>query len=256
MMRIQRGDSWAEKLRQLLLAASTDVPTWMKKHTTVLKQDTYSQVGLLDLDGRLCYLKYYAAKSSLQRLFLGLGYGRGVKSFDAARALSAAGISVPEPLACLAISGGVLLLTEGVTASTDLKSYWTQHAGDNTVQEDLACKAGLLMADLHRAGFAHGDFKWSNLLLSRGAFYLVDLEAVGRAKVGDGKTARDIARFTLNAEDMAMQAPAFELFLVSYQRRSGLSRPDLLKGVGPILRQLRARHVAKYGERGHCLLEC
>ncbi len=149
----------------------------MERHTRLLKSDTFSRVGLLELQGQCCFLKLYLAKSSLQRVGFRLGYGRGVHSFDAARRLARASLPVPSPLACLLVEEGMVLLTEGIANSRDLRSLWLEQPAAGAASQ-LMQAAGDTLAALHLAGFAHGDCKWSNLLWNEVQMYLVDLEAV------------------------------------------------------------------------------
>jgi tRNA A-37 threonylcarbamoyl transferase component Bud32 len=251
---ILRGDRWPDLLLDALGAGMTDIRAWMDDNTRLLKSDEYSQVGLLQLDNRSCYLKYYRAKSALQGVLFRLGHGRGVSSFDAATQLGACGIAVPEARACLSVPGGMLLLTEGLAAATDLKALWQTEITD-AEKSGLMQQAGKTLAKLHGVGFVHGDMKWSNLLWSGSGFSLVDLEGVTKASVGSRASYRDVARFTLNCEDMAVEPPLFEEFQSTYLSTTGSSVVGLHQGVLPILESLRTRHRHKYGKRGNELLK-
>jgi tRNA A-37 threonylcarbamoyl transferase component Bud32 len=251
--RIIRGTVWAEQLRELLAKAPTEIDTWMEQQTRLLKSDNHSRVGLLPLGRELCYLKLYRGKSALQNLFFRLGYGRGVRAFDAARKLAAAGVAVPEPRGALQLPGGMLLLTEGIADSSDLISLWRQQPGDEKLQE-LMAGAGRALAGLHGAGFAHGDCKWSNLLISGERFFFVDLESVLKLRVGSPGIARDLARFTVNAEDMGLPGEYYELFLATYAIGVGRQRDALVREILKPLGRMRRKHLAKYGARGHRLI--
>ncbi|MEH6589283.1 MAG: lipopolysaccharide kinase InaA family protein [Halioglobus sp.] len=252
-VRILRGSVWPELLIDALGEAVTDIRHWMNDNTRVLKSDEYSQVGLLNVDNNSCYLKYYQAKSRFQGLLFGLGHGRGVSSFDAATQLLGCGITVPTSRACLSVPGGMLLLTEGLPDAIDLKSLWQADITDTEKSAALQ-QAGKALAKLHGAGFAHGDMKWSNLLRLESGFSLVDLEGVTRAQLGSVGSYRDIARFTLNCEDMSVEPDLFQAFLSTYLSATGSSESGLYSGVPPILENLRRRHRKKYGERGRELL--
>ncbi len=114
--------------------------------------------------------------------------------------------------------------------------------------------AGESVARLHRAGYAHGDCKWNNLLWTGQQCYLVDLDGAGKASIGSAKQARDLARFTLNAEELAIGPELYEHFLESYLQGVSVSRSVVIDQMMPVLRMLRDRHLAKYGERGQRLL--
>jgi tRNA A-37 threonylcarbamoyl transferase component Bud32 len=250
---VLRGSGWPDLLVATLGAAVADSRLWMNDNTQVLKSDEYSQVGLLDLDNSACYLKYYRAKNAFQGLLFRLGHGRGVSSFDAATRLGDSGISVPEPRACLSVPGGMLLLTEGCPEAVDLKSLWQTDITDSD-KSALLQRAGKILAQLHGTGFAHGDMKWSNLLWGESEFSLVDLEGVTKASLGSQACYRDVARFTLNCEDMSVDPGLFEAFLSTYLSDTGTSVAGLYNGVPPVLETLRKRHRKKYGERGRALL--
>lgn len=252
-LRILRGDSWGEHLQNALAESSLAELNWMQQHTELLKSDVHSLVGLITLHGRLCYLKFYSAKSKGQQLLFRLGYARGLHSFDAATELLAADVRVPTPLACLLSSGGMMLLTQGIVEARDLKAQWQENI-EPAKRELLLSSAGSTLASLHRAGYCHGDCKWSNFLWSGDGFYLVDLEGAKKTAVGGKKQARDLARFTVNAEDLGVGPECFELFLESYLEGGNHSRETIIRAIMPCLRQLRQRHTLKYGERGQQIL--
>jgi tRNA A-37 threonylcarbamoyl transferase component Bud32 len=250
--RVLRDAGLAQRLRQDLANPPEQATAWMESHTHILKEDAHSRVGLLPLAGVTRYLKLYLGKSRWQRLGFRLGRGRGVNAFDAAQALQASGIAVPSPGACVYVPEGMLLLTEAISGH-DLKALF-QSGWDDATARQLMVSAGLALGELHRAGFAHGDCKWSNLLWSGERFYLADLEAVRRAPAGSTAGLRDLARFTLNGEDLALSPDLYQVFLASYLHTTGQKREAVESQTLPILNELRARHAARYGGRGHRLL--
>ena len=255
-IRILRGTHWGERLREELAGFSGSEVAWMEQNTQLLKSDSHSRVGLLQVHGKLCYLKFYRGKSIGQKALFRLGYARACKSFDAAGGLLRDKVPVPEPLACLLLPGGIMLLTEGMSGAIDLKAIWQGKPGESR-QAELMAGAGAALAQLHRAGYCHGDCKWSNLVWSGEKFYLVDLEAVEKVASGAGigkKQARDLARFVMNAEDLAVSAQLFEFFLNSYLQNSGISRDRAIGLIMPFLLRLRERHKVKYGRRGQRIL--
>ena len=251
--RVLRDNGWAGDLSQCLALEANSIELWMENNTRVMKRDAHSCVSLLEVRGHLCYLKFYRSKSPLQSLGFQLGYGRGVRSFDAAGRLGAARVVVPEPRCVLLVPGGLVLLTEGLANSADLKSLWSQQLPPNEFRDWLVL-AGEALAKLHLAGFFHGDCKWSNFQCCESAVVFVDLEAVGVAAPGSGAQCRDLARFTLNAEDMALSPDDYAFFLDAYLAATGWSKDELLAAVLKPLQPLRSRHLAKYGPRGHALV--
>lgn len=248
-----RGERWADRLQHQLAMPPLEIGDWMAQHTRLLKCDQNSQVGLLHLDRVLCCLKFYADKSPLHRLRYRLGRGRAVHSFDIALQLADAGLPVATPFACLRITGGALLLSEGIREARSLRANWLDRPAPS-VSKQVLTAAGEVLGGLHRAGYAHGDCKWSNLLYSDGAVTLVDLDATRASAHGGARQARDLARFTLDAEELEIGVEAYQLFLQSYCLQAAVSREGALRRMRPILQKLRARHLARYGDRGRRLL--
>jgi tRNA A-37 threonylcarbamoyl transferase component Bud32 len=250
---ILRGREWARRLQAALGPGEADPADWMSGHADIIKQDPHSLVGLISLEGRACYLKYYRAKRSTQGLLLRFGRGRGIASFDNALALRRAGLDVPEPLACLRTRRGLMLLTEAIEGAADLKALWL--AGQSGPRlEALMIAAGDTLARWHARGFTHGDCKWSNFLFARERVLLVDLESVGRGSPASRGARRDLARFVVNAEDMGLPAPPFQAFLESYAAPLGVDAGAIPGRIRSPLEALRRRHRARYGERGQQLI--
>ena len=210
-------------------------------------------MGLLNVQGQLCYLKRYMAKSALQNMGFRFAIGRGVRSFDAATSLLQAGLMVPAPKTCLRGPGEILLLTQGMQDSSDLRALWLAGPNAQAAGEYLRLAAATLGA-LHLAGFAHGDCKWSNLLWSRQAFYLVDLDDVRRVKKSTGhalslhaEQLRDIARFTADAEALAVSPVQYQKFLEKYCAAMQCASGNLRELVRQPLELIRQRHKRKSG---------
>ena len=254
MSRVLRGRQWGDQLLDALGTQGGNAARWMERETRIIKSDRHSQAGLLQLQGQPCHLKYYRPKGALQKLQFRLGKGRGVASFDNALRLKEAGLAVPEPLACVLAGGGILLLTQGIEQGRDLKSLWTEGQSGEQLQS-LFERAAVTLASLHDAGFSHGDSKWSNFLVAADKIYLVDLEAVSRSRLEGPGCTRDLARFTVNAEDMGLAAGHYRTFLQRYTDELGLSADSVIQRIRPDVEALRRRHRDKYGERGHPLIQ-
>jgi tRNA A-37 threonylcarbamoyl transferase component Bud32 len=226
----------------------------MEQHTRLLKSDTHSRVGLLEIQGQPCCLKLYLAKSRWQRLGFRLGRARALRSFDMAGKLAQRGLPVPAPRACVLVPEGVLLLTEGIVNSRDLRDLWLEQPDPERAELLMRC-AGAALAALHRAGFAHGDGKWSNLLWSGEQFFLVDLDAVrklqsagGTAPVPLPRQVRDLARFTVDAEELGVSREQYDIFLQCYCARMNCSREILASEITSEADSIRLRHAKKYGK--------
>ena len=234
--------------------------SWMEQHTRLLKSDTYSRVGLLRVQGQICYLKLYIAKSPLQRIGFRLGIGRGITGFDAAASMLIAGLQVPTPRACLLVPEGMLLLTEGIEDSRDLRDLWLAEPTELIASQYMQ-RAGEILSALHHAGFSHGDCKWSNLLWSGESFSLVDLEDVRRVGTAGtevtslhARQLQDIARFTADAEALGASTGQYESFLGGYCIGAYDLTEQLRDGIRPLVGAIRKRHQKKYGHRYEPLL--
>jgi tRNA A-37 threonylcarbamoyl transferase component Bud32 len=225
----------------------------MQRHTRALKHDAHSRVGLLEVQGEPCFLKLYLAKSRWHTLGFRCGYGRGLRSFDAARQLLQHSLCVPAPRAVVLVTGGLMLLTEFVVNSRDLRAQWLAGPAPALALQLMEC-AGTSLAALHRAGFVHGDCKWSNLLWAEGKFYLVDLEAVRAVRQGVGTPAtphprqlRDLARFTVDAEELGVERTQYTAFLQSYCTGTHWPNESLARSISAAAQPIRNRHLKKYG---------
>ena len=108
--------------------------------------------------------------------------------------------------------------------------------------------AALTLSVLHRAGYTHGDCKWRNLLWIDGECFMVDLDGARRRRLFAARArARDVARFTVSAEEAGVPSSLLQAFLDSYVAHSGVAREELLRRMQPNLEKLRGRHLEKYG---------
>lgn len=248
-----RGDDWAARLSSALAESPADTASWMERHTRLLKTDTFSRVGLLELQGRPCFLKLYLAKSPLQLFGYRLGYGRAVRSFDAAQRLARAGLAVPSPLACLLVEEGMILLTEGIAHGRDLRALWLEQPAPAPAKQ-LMGAAGRVLAALHQAGFAHGDCKWSNLLWDGAQLYLADLDAVRAVKAVrkqplplHNRQLLDLARYTVDAEELGASPAQYSEFMDGYCSAMDCRRELVSAGMLPAVEAIRKRHRHTYG---------
>lgn len=251
-LQVLAGETWGHKLSMHIEQSSLPALDWAQRNLEIIKENGGSLVGLVDLDGQSCYLKYYPIESWQQRLWFKAGLSRGSKSYAKARVLLSSDILVPKPYACVLAPQGLMLLTQAIPQAVDLQTLWER--GQASANHSCWEKAGASLAKLHKNGFFHGDFKWSNLLLAQSEIYLVDLEAVGELSSFGKRRYRDIARFTLNAEDMGAPAESYRRFLEVYLRATDLEEPEVIQHTLPILNRLRERHIKKYGPRGHLLM--
>lgn len=255
-MKVLVGERWGLHLVHEIERSSLDAYAWAKQELKIIKSTASSLVGLVEIDSQSCYLKFYLSKSPWQSLWFRLGLGRGSRSFKMANELLHCGILVPRPLSCALVPRGMILLTEAISDATDMQTMWERGLIDTEGQAAYSCwhTAGKCLAELHNAGFVHGDFKWSNLIYYQETFYLVDLEAVAIVGPKNKKRYRDLARFILNAEDMGAPRHCYESFMSAYLDASGQVEQNVVAETMPFLSAMRSHHIQKYGPRGHALM--
>lgn len=252
-IKVIRGDAWAARLKGQLNVPNVNTAQWMEDHTRIVKSDVHSLAGMIEISGKPCFLKLYYHKTPLHKLQFAMGGGRPVRSFDVALALRAKGVTVPRPHGCLRVPQGMLLLTQGISGEGNLAQLWRAGLSEEEAL-GLMRRAGDALARLHCRGYAHGDCKWNNLLWDGRRVYLIDLDAARRAALHSPRQARDVARFTLNAEELDVAPLFFEQFLASYLESVESDRDELVKQVMPLLKNFRSRHLKRYGRSGEVLL--
>ena len=226
---------------------------WCSQHAETIKDTSHSWVGYVEIDGTPVCLKVFRAQGPLQQFAARLGRHRALRSFAAAGHLLKADLPVPQPIACLQVGADMLLVTERLPEGEDLLALW-QSQGEQ-LPAMIWREAGVLMGQLHRAGFVHGDCKWSNIYRAQDSHYLLDLEAVARVGAGAALQFRDVARFVLNAEDMGASQRILLAFLSAYASEVDSTIDEVSVATLGYLKRLRLRHERKYGKRGHILLQ-
>jgi len=231
--------------------------SWFDLHVEIIKQDTYSEVGFAETLalGRV-YVKRYRAKTWLHRVGIFHGRSRAARCFDNNTALLENAIPVPNPY-CVVIEKDSLgfplqsyYLCQGLVSAPDFKSVFLNRAeysyGDGS---EKFGNIGKQLALLHNAGYMHGDFKWSNVLLLGVQVFFVDLDNVKTVPESSMAGARDVARFILNAEDLAIDKTEINYFLEAYRTNRTASLDNFSDAVATNLKKLRRRHRVRYGGR-------
>ncbi|MEZ5502777.1 MAG: lipopolysaccharide kinase InaA family protein [Halioglobus sp.] len=252
--RILRGKTWAALLRDELARSTLGTDEWMEQHVRILRSDANSRSGLLRLEDQACFVKLYRIPSRWRRTLLGLGSGRPLRSFKAARDLRARGVAVPRPLACLLVREGMLLLSEGLSGDGNLAELWRQQPPGAPEAMAMMRSIGENLALLHRSGYAHGSCRWGNLVWDGRRVYLVDLDRAFKSPLGSMAQAQDLARFTLNAEERHIGPQNYELFLSAYLQGIDESRRVVIERMLPFLYRFRDNHLVDYGAHGQRLV--
>ncbi|MEP1471424.1 MAG: lipopolysaccharide kinase InaA family protein [Halieaceae bacterium] len=244
---IVRGEGSLVPVLQEALQKLDSPTSWLEQHGRALKSEQAGTVGLLELAGQDCYIKFFCARSRVQRLGFALGLSRAARAFDAGLSLAKTGLPVAQPLACLRLPDAMVLLTTAIHG-TDLKALWlSQREEDDWTL--IMSRAAATLARLHGEGFVHGDCKWGNLLWDGSEVVMVDLDGVQRS-TSTRRQGRDLARFVLNAEELSVDKEIFETFVSVYAKSTGSAKTAVIELLAPVLVQLRRRHKDKYGQRG------
>jgi hypothetical protein len=102
------------------------------------------------------------------------------------------------------------------------------------------------IASLHKAGVAHGDLKWSNILIhnKNHRLWFVDLDAssILTPPLGLSHLGRDLARFLMYGFQTGVDQTMMNRFLDEYARSRDLNRQCIENSVVSVLRKLHKRH--------------
>ena len=252
-VRIVRGGALSHIVADRLRVFPGDCNAWMATHTRILKEDTYGLVSVLDAHDAQGVLKLYGFRSRMHALGYTFGRGRALHSHKAANILRREGISVPEPMGVLRVPEGMLLLSEAIPGQGNLLQVWHAEPSADEAARILQV-AGHTLGHLHTTGFAHGDCKWNNFLWDGQGISLVDLDAVTKSELLSPRQARDVARFTVNAESIGVVAPLYNQFLESYLQVIGSTRQQVVEAMVPFVYSIRAKYLARYGPHGQRLV--
>lgn len=128
------------------------------------------------------HVKVYRPKGALERALEIFLPSRGGTSWRMGRALRSAGVPTPEPLLLavnkpLRMHRGTVLVTRPVDAPRLLTDELKRRAAAGEPVRTLLASVAGLAAALHEAGFFHGDFTASNVLLdAHASLWLIDLD--------------------------------------------------------------------------------
>jgi tRNA A-37 threonylcarbamoyl transferase component Bud32 len=247
-VRIKRGDVWAERLKEHLTTSQGGVAEWMEEHTQIIKSNVDKLSGMLQLDGQLGYLELHSFKPFKYKMSLGLRKPQALRNFNTASELAGKGIAVPRPLACLAVSEGMLILTEGLSGGGNLTEVWrTQSAAPGV--DAIMRAAGETLAQLHAAGYTYGNCRWEHLFWDGQGVYLTMLDSIRKSPLGGIQQARDLAQFTANAEECVIGSVLYEQFLETYLQGINGNRREVVERMIRPLYRFRGQHMSRYGQR-------
>lgn len=248
-VKIKRGDVWAARLKEQLTESPLGAAEWMEEHTHILNNNADTLSGLLQVDDELAYLKLYRFNSLRRKVQYRLGRADSLRNFRRALELGDKGLAVPKPLACLAVQQGTLLVTSGMSGGGNLAQLWHNRVAEDNF-DAMMRSAGETLAALHAAGYTYGDCRWVNLFWNGERVHLTYLDATRKSRVGGIQQARDLARFTANAEEFGIGSGLFELFLEMYLQGVQGNRREVVERMIRPLYRIRGQHLSGgYGQR-------
>jgi len=95
--------------------------------------------------------------------------------------------------------------------------------------ESILCTCVDVIVNLHKAGFLHGDLKWSNFLYiptGNPHTVLTDLDSL-RKSASPSAQARDFARFLISSEEYPLDRKTIRTLIRRYLKEMGFSRAAL-----------------------------
>jgi len=236
---------------------------FLKPDAGILKQSGNTRTLRLSAEGKEWFLKHYRFRGWLHS-FMGLFRGsRGRKAMAKARMAVQYGIPTPQPLSLLEREKYFMpvesfLLYAFHTGLETLTQVYFRLGHESFLRQGLLAQIGKDLAGIHAKGFYHGDFKWSNILISqesKGIQMLVDLDGAGRMGfMKDGRMAMDLCRFLVDLlEMMESRSPGMEEFLKSYLDARHTSSPDSIRLLSLVEKQVIRKLKEHAKARGHAV---
>lgn len=187
-----------------------------------------------------CYIKRYQPQGLLRRAAVRLGLSRLQRSARVQRAMK--NLPVAPAVALVREQSTCSLVMQEIEDCQVLASAPLQWTCQSAVQ--LARS----LAHIHRAGFVHGDTKWSNVVSQESRWVWLDLDAVRRS-VSWRRRGRDVARFIADAERLSGERAFVVAFADAYANCMGVESSQLRSAVLPRLHNIRTRHQRRYGKQ-------
>ncbi len=207
------------------------------------------------------FIKAHNHSALLKKTLNLFGINRARRIFTTAHRLRRARIAVPKPygycFSPLQDNYSYLFFEALGDTQTLLQIDHSAFLAELLLSFPILKLAGRELANLHRSGYVHGDFKWGNLLvdLRLKRLYITDLDSV-RTPLSQHRLAamaKDIGRFVLNAEEAGLTPSTIADFTDAYFNHLGIThKTDFIKlneRYRVVLANLRRRHRKHYPER-------
>jgi hypothetical protein len=202
----------------------------------------------------LLHVKVYAPKDALEKALEVGSSSRGRTSWRLGRAMWSAGIATPEPLLLMEkkpwrVHHETVLVTRALAGPVLLTDELKLRAAGGTSIRPLLSQAAVLAADLHVAGFFHGDFTASNLVLAgptgARALFVIDLDRTKSVRLFPAPVRRRVEildlRMLLLTSWGEVSRREWLRVLAAYARRRRLGRGSAHALAGRVLAARRGR---------------
>lgn len=218
---------------------------------SAIKRDDAMFSALISIGELKVFCKCFPLQGLKGKLQRWLGKDRARRLHQVAQQLHAAGAPVAESWGYSVGSKRALWFSQVLPFQSLLHWCGSALPGDKEQRMVILDSSLEAMVALHRVGFAHGDFKWGNLLFDEQSqkIWLVDLDRVKLRSTSrfDKSAARDVARFMLDCEEAGMPEDEYLSIVSTYAERVGEAAANIQLLVEPIYHKLKARHDARYG---------
>jgi tRNA A-37 threonylcarbamoyl transferase component Bud32 len=216
--------------RELVEALLPDPDTVLAKGRVLPGKGRRCVTAAVLLRGQRFLLKKYQ--------YRGLWYGlrhlfkrsRALRVFAHQRQAWLAGVSTPEPLACLerrcrGLLRDCYVLCRYVADSRTLQECWNELTADE--RSSVLALCGRQLGALHRCGITHGDSNWTNILIVRSASdgivpWLVDFDCSLRPTLGRRqKFDKDVWHFLRDMRRRNLPDDNQRIFLDAWRASAG-----------------------------------
>jgi hypothetical protein len=188
--------------------------------------------------GDLCLSEY---RWNPKRIILSpFRLSRGRKAWVFHDDLKRNSVSIPEPVIFLEIKR-LMFVTRTYLATRWIDGGFSVHRlalkKDCPLHppdiESILCACVDVIVNLHKAGFLHGDLKWSNFLYIPAGnpdIVLTDLDSLRKSSFPSAQ-ARDFARFLISSEKYPLGRETIEILIQKYLKEMAFSRAAIEEGI-------------------------
>lgn len=221
---------------------------------TKTEEKSYSGIYRGVDQGSEVFVKCYMPGGGIARAIAKSGQRTAEKVFELAASL-AGQVPVARPFSLVRNeqSGNVYYFSQFIRGCS-FAEFMRENEGRAELEQKIVEAAAVNLALLHQHGWVHGDYKWTNLMvtaLEQAETYevlLIDLDGGARRAHKPAAKGRDIARFIVNARDNGSPKVVEEWFFRGYSEVSGEQMESVIEMAAPSITKLQKRHRRKYGK--------